>query len=70
MIGRHFLVHSKERPNVKRQYTICSSMNGEVHDQLMLLAWGVINGPSANFNYRMMLGVDHDWLNLTLKSYN
>ena len=27
MIGRHFLVYSKAQPRIKRQYTICSSVN-------------------------------------------
>jgi len=69
MIGRHFLVHSKEVPSVKRQYTICSSMNREVFEELMTLAWTTIQGKSKNFNYKMMLGQDLNWINLTLKTY-
>jgi len=37
MIGRHFLVYSKEAPRVKRQYTICCSLNPAVYSELMTL---------------------------------
>mmetsp|Transcript_23454 Transcript_23454/g.31425 ORF Transcript_23454/g.31425 Transcript_23454/m.31425 type:complete len:97 (-) Transcript_23454:775-1065(-) len=44
MIGRHFLVYSKSEPRIKRQYTICSSMNPKAMKPLLELASTVING--------------------------
>ena len=38
MIGRHFLVYSAAAPRIKRQYTICSSMNPAVMSVLLNLA--------------------------------
>ena len=56
MIGRHFLVYADKNPNVKRQYTICSSMNQEVQSELLRLAGSVIlNNGDYNFAYAMML---------------
>jgi hypothetical protein len=69
MIGRHFLVHSKEDPRVKRQYTICCSLNPAVYSELMALARGVLEGSPSNFNYAIMLGKDQSWIRLTIKNY-
>ena len=69
MIGRHFLVYSKSAPRIKRQYTICSSMNPEVQQELIQLAESTIAGNSLNFNYKMMLDSNQNWINLTLKTY-
>ena len=58
MIGRHFLVYSSKAPQVKRQYTICSSMNPMVRDELLKLAKNTIEKRDENFDYAMMLGQD------------
>lgn len=58
MIGRHFLVYEAKNPRVKRQYTICSSMNVEVQNELMRLANSIIQKTPINFDYAMMLGQD------------
>lgn len=44
MIGRHFLVYSKDGPRIKRQYTICSSMNKTIMNTLLDLAKTVLEG--------------------------
>ena len=69
MIGRHFLVYAEKNPRVKRQYTICSSMNLEVQRELMRLANSIILKTDINFDYAMMLGQDQDSIDLTVKSY-
>ena len=33
-IGRHYLIRAKNMPKVKRQYTLCQSLNPSVHDLL------------------------------------
>ena len=58
MIGRHFLVYNAKNPRTKRQYTICSSMNADVRDELLNLANGIITRQVGNFDYSMMLGQD------------
>ena len=58
MIGRHFLVYSPKNPRVKRQYTICSSMNPLVRAEILKLAEGVLTRKIENFDYALMLGQD------------
>lgn len=45
-------------------------MNPEVYGELMTLAYSTLQEQSKNFNYKMMLGQDLNWINLTLKTYN
>lgn len=33
-IGRHYLIRAKNMPKVKRQYTLCQSLNPDIHDVL------------------------------------
>lgn len=69
MIGRHFVVYSSKAPQVKRQYTICSSMNKNVKQALLDLAQGVIDKKETEFDYKIMLGQDQTSVDLTLKNY-
>lgn len=70
MIGKHFLVYSSKQPRIKRQYTICSSMNAVVKNEILKLAQGAITSKPENFDYAMMLGQDQSEVDLTLKTYN
>ena len=70
MIGRHFLVYADRNPSVKRQYTICSSMNSEVQRELLRLANSIILNSEISFAYAMMLGQDQSSIDLTVKTYN
>ena len=69
MLGCHFVVYNSRKPSQKRQYAICSSLNPEVYGELMTLAWSVLQGTPKNFNYKMMLGRDVNWVNLTVESF-
>jgi hypothetical protein len=70
MIGRHFLIYSKAIPNVKRQYTICSAMRPDLHEQL-IGAIKSVTSPEGDFEFNKasLNDVDQDKICLTLKNY-
>lgn len=70
MIGRHFLCYSASAPRVKRQYTICSSMNDTVRSALLELAQSVLDKKEIAFKDEVLLGQDQSDIDLTLKTYN
>lgn len=69
MIGRHFLVYSSKAPRIKRQYTICSSMNPRVKAELIKLADSAIKSGQPVFDSTVLLGQDQSSIDLTLKTY-
>ena len=44
MIGRHFLIHENSQAQIKRQYTVCSSMRPEIQQEVIQAAKCVIDG--------------------------
>ena len=70
MIGRHFLVYSAKAPRIKRQYTICSSINPEVSVELLELAKSKQEGRQTTFDDMFLKAQDTNLINLTLKTYN
>lgn len=69
MIGRHFLVFNDNSRRIKRQYTICSSIDKSIMDQLLALASSVTNGGNSTFDGTFLRGEDQDSIGLTLKTY-
>lgn len=69
MIGRHFLVYSVQNPNVKRHYTICSSMHPSIEAELKMMADNVLKGEQFFFSNGVLADRDQNQLNLTLKTY-
>ena len=69
MIGKHFLVYSVQNPLVKRQYTICSTMQPEIRTQILNVANSVIDGRPFVFDLNLLLGKDQNKIALTLKTY-
>ena len=70
MIGRHFLVYSEQAPRIKRQYTICSSMNADITSALLSLAAKVCDNTEAQFDEKLFMGQDQSSIDLTLKTYD
>ena len=70
MIGRHFLVYSAAATRIKRQYTICSSMNPTVMRILLNFADEAINKQQkTQFEWAQLDGADQRRIDLTLKTY-
>ena len=63
------MVYSAKDPRIKRQYTICSSMDPEIKERLIELVYSVVEKNEIEFDYRMLLGIDQSSINLTLKTY-
>jgi hypothetical protein len=36
MLGQHFVLYSDDKPNHKRQYTICNSVRPDLYKELIL----------------------------------
>ena len=69
MIGCHFLVFSVRSPNVKRQYTVCSTMQEHIYQDLISMANQILEGRSLKFNRNLLQGLDQNQIRLTVKSY-
>lgn len=69
MIGRHYLVYSKDFMQVKRQYAICNSIVPQVYKELCNLCELKLNNQSATFDYNLLDSVDKDSIYLTCKKY-
>lgn len=69
MIGRHFVVYSVQDPTVKRHYTICSTMNAQLSQEIIALADCVTIGQDSKFDMSLLSQRDTSQFNLTLKNY-
>lgn len=69
MIGRHFLVYSVQAPNVKRHYTICSTMQPAILAELISMAENKLQDRPIFFSTNKLEDRDQSQLNLTMKNY-
>lgn len=69
MIGRHFLVYSKDRPDIKRHYTICSCMSPPVMKSLLELATTAMEKRIESASLGFLDSSDQDSVCLTIKMY-
>ena len=73
MVAKHFTVSSKALPMLKRQYTICQTMETHILSALYKLAKDILDsGPGQKVRLDETLFVDTDTnrISLTLKTYN
>lgn len=69
MIGRHFLVYSVQTPDIKRHYTICSTMQPAILAELISMSENLIQGRPIFFSSNKLEDRDQSQLNLTIKNY-
>ena len=72
MVAKHFTVSSRAMPHIKRQYTICQTMEMNVLKALYKLAKDIIDsGPGSQIRLDESLFDDSDnnRICLTLKNY-
>jgi hypothetical protein len=69
MIGRHYLISSKRFPEVKRQYTVCSSVVPPIYSELLNLGSAVLKGESVSFDKKIVSTSDTNTLHVTCKDY-
>lgn len=55
MIGRHFLLYSKEHITVKRQYTICNAIEPKLYTALLTACEQKFNGAPQSFDHATLL---------------
>lgn len=72
MIGRHFLVYSKENIGVKRQYTICNSIEEKVYKYLISLCDQKMDGTNEVFEpfNKIVSTNDKSSIYVTCKDYH
>jgi hypothetical protein len=72
MVAKHFTVSSSALPHIKRQYTICQTMETHCLKALYKLAKDIIEGgPGSQIRLDKSLfdGKDTNRISLTLKNY-
>ena len=70
MIGRHFLVYSKQDILIKRQYTICCSIVPKVYKQLLALCDAKLNGDNEHvFDVELLNKENKNSIHVTCKDY-
>ena len=69
MIGKHFLVHLRKKPHVKRQYTVCNVMRPDILKQVIKMADDVCSGSSVAVNLSVFDDEDRNQVALTAKNY-
>ena len=72
MVAKHFTVSSREFPQIKRQYTICQTMEMHILKAIYQLAKDIIAaGPSSrvSIDEELFNSKDINKISLTLKNY-
>jgi hypothetical protein len=69
MIGRHFLVYSKDLKTVKRQYTICCSIEPVRYAQLLSVSSCFLKGEKTSLNSELFDTRDQASIMISLKDY-
>ena len=69
MVGRHYLVYSKRYPDVKRQYTVCSSILPPIYSELIRLGDEFLRGEPTNLDRSIISTKETDSIYLTCKDY-
>ena len=72
MVAKHFTVSSLELPHVKRQYTICQTMEMNILKVLRKLADDILNsepGAKVSIDENLFSSEDTGNISLTLKNY-
>ena len=66
MVGRHFLVYSKNLIQVKRQYTICCAIVPNIYKELLRICSA---GKSESLDVSLLSSNDQESVFLTCKDY-
>ena len=70
MVAKHFTVSSQALPHIKRQYTICQTMEMRRLKALYRLAQDILNNaPQIRFSEEYFKDEDTNKISLTLKNY-
>ena len=73
MVAKHFTVSSSALPHIKRQYTICQTMEMRILKALYKLAKDILDsGPGSQIRLDESLFASHDTnkISFTMKNYN
>jgi len=70
MIGRHFLVYSNEHITVKRQYTICNSIEPRLYKALLEVCDRKLASSKIDFDRGLLKTGDTDSIYVTAKDYH
>ena len=72
MVAKHFTVSSHALPNIKRQYTICQTMDINILKALFKLAKDILDNPigsKVTLDEGLFTRHDMNSISLTLKDY-
>lgn len=72
MVAKHFTVSSKSLPLIKRQYTICQTMETNILSALYKLAKDILDsapGEKVRLDESLFINEDTNRISLTLKTY-
>ena len=73
MVAKHFTVSSDAHPMIKRQYTICQTMETHILNALFELAKDILaaeTGATVKLDKALFDSSDSNRISLTLKNYN
>ncbi len=70
MIGRHFLIYSKQHITVKRQYTICNSIQPQLYKALLEVCDKKLASDQIDFDQSLLKTGDTDSIYVTAKDYH